>query len=87
MGSGSPEIATGCLIVAERKRRLDGIDRIVLSLSAREVTTGGIAGHFEEVYGGEVSKETISRITEKVTGELAEWFFSVVGCGLSGDLR
>lgn len=26
-----------------------------------------------EVYGAKVSKDTISRITEKVTGELAEW--------------
>jgi hypothetical protein len=32
-----------------------------------------IAAHFEEVYGAKVSKDTISRITEKVAGELAEW--------------
>ncbi|WP_284980763.1 IS256 family transposase [Arthrobacter sp. efr-133-TYG-118] len=57
----------------KRKRRLDGIDRIVLSLSARGLTTGEIAAHFEEVYGARVSKDAISRITEKVVGELAEW--------------
>ncbi len=61
------------VIVPQRKRRLDGIDQIVLSLSARGLTTGEIAAHFEEVYGAMVSKDTISRITEKVTGELAEW--------------
>ena len=27
----------------------------------------------EEVYGAEVSKDTISRITEKVIGEMTEW--------------
>nr|BFE43180.1 hypothetical protein GCM10017547_10730 [Pseudarthrobacter oxydans] len=61
------------VIVPKRKRRLDGIDQIVLSLSARGLTTGEIAAHFEEVYGAKVSKDTISRITEKVASELAEW--------------
>lgn len=61
------------VIVPKRKRRLDGIDQIVLSLSARGLTTGEIAAHFEEVYGAKVSKDTISRISEKVARELAEW--------------
>lgn len=61
------------VIVPKRKRRLDGIDEVVLSLSARGLTTGEIAAHFEEVYGARVSKDTISRITEKVAAELAEW--------------
>ncbi|GAB13249.1 putative transposase [Arthrobacter globiformis NBRC 12137] len=61
------------MIVPKRKRRLDGIDQVVLSFSARGLTTGEIAAHFEEVYGAKVSKDTISRITEKVAGELAEW--------------
>jgi len=34
------------VIVPKRKRRLDGIDQIVLSLSARGLTTGEIAAHF-----------------------------------------
>ncbi|SER37122.1 Transposase, Mutator family [Arthrobacter sp. OV608] len=38
------------------------------------LTTGEIAAHFEEVYGARVSKDTISRITEKAAGELAGWF-------------
>ncbi len=37
------------------------------------MTTGEIAAHFGEVYGAKVSKDTISRITEKVTGEMTEW--------------
>ena len=37
------------------------------------MTTGEIAAHFDEVYGAKVFKDAISRITEKVTGELAEW--------------
>ncbi|MEE1621842.1 IS256 family transposase [Zafaria sp. Z1313] len=60
-------------IVKKRQRRLDGIDEVVLSLSARGLTTGEIAAHFDEVYGATVSKDTISRITEKVAEEMAEW--------------
>jgi Transposase, Mutator family len=37
------------------------------------LTTGEIAAHFQEVYGARVSKDTVSRITEKVTGEMTEW--------------
>jgi transposase-like protein len=37
------------VIVGKRQRRLDGIDEIVLSLTARPLTTGEIAAHFEEV--------------------------------------
>lgn len=61
------------VIVPKRKRRLGGVDQIVLSLTARGLTTGEVVAHFEEVYGAKVSKDTISRITEKVAGELAEW--------------
>jgi transposase-like protein len=61
------------VIVKKRKRRLDGIDEIILSLTARGLTTGEIAAHFQEVYGASVSKDTISRITEKVCEEMAEW--------------
>lgn len=60
-------------IVRKRQRRLDGIDEVVLSLTARGLTTGEIAAHFDEVYGATVSKDTISRITEKVCDEMAEW--------------
>ncbi|MCT2980253.1 IS256 family transposase [Propionibacterium freudenreichii] len=61
------------VIVPKRKRRLEGIDQIVLSLTARGLTTGEMAAYFGEVYGARVSKDTISRISEKVTAELAEW--------------
>jgi transposase-like protein len=60
-------------IVRKRQRRLTGVDEIVLSLSARGLTTGEIAAHFAEVYGATVSKDTISRITDKVIDEMTEW--------------
>jgi transposase-like protein len=60
-------------IVRKRQRRLDGIDEIVLSLTARGLTTGEVAAHFGEVYGASVSKDTISKITDKVIEEMTEW--------------
>jgi transposase-like protein len=44
-----------------------------LSLTARGLTTGEIAAHFEEVYGAKVGKDTISRITDAVVEAMAEW--------------
>jgi transposase-like protein len=60
-------------IVRKRQRRLNGIDEIVLSLTAKGLTTGEVAAHFDDVYGAKVSKDTISRITDKVVGEMTEW--------------
>ena len=60
-------------IVRKRQRRLSGVDEIVLSLYAKGLTTGEISAHFAEIYGASVSKETISRITDKVIEEMQAW--------------
>jgi len=60
-------------IVKKRQRRLTGIDEIVLSLTAKGLTTGEVAAHFQDIYGATVSKDTIGRITDKVVGEMTEW--------------
>ena len=60
-------------IVRKRQRRLADVDEIVLSLYAKGLTTGEISAHFAEIYGASVSKETVSRITDKVVAEMQEW--------------
>jgi transposase-like protein len=60
-------------IVKKRQRRLSGVDEVVLSLYAKGLTTGEISAHFAEIYGVSVSKETISRITDKVVEEMNDW--------------
>ncbi len=60
-------------IVKKRQRRLTGVDEIVLSLYAKGLTTGEISAHFAEIYGASVSRETISRITDKVIEEMQAW--------------
>ena len=60
-------------IIAKRQRRLTGVDEIVISLSAKGLTHGEIAAHLAEVYGAEVSKQTITTITDRVMEGMAEW--------------
>ncbi|MCV7364739.1 IS256 family transposase [Mycolicibacterium neworleansense] len=60
-------------IVKKRQRRLTGVDEVVLSLYAKGLTTGEISAHFAEIYGASVSKEAISRITDKVIEEMNDW--------------
>jgi putative transposase len=60
-------------IVKKRQRRLNGVDQVVLSLYAKGLTTGEISAHFAEIYGASVSKETVSRITDKVIEEMNDW--------------
>jgi putative transposase len=60
-------------IVKKRQRRLNGVDEIVLSLYAKGLTTGEISAHFAEIYGASVSKETVSRITDRVVEEMQSW--------------
>ncbi|TDE19223.1 IS256 family transposase [Nonomuraea mesophila] len=60
-------------LVRKRQRRLSGVDEMVLSLSAKGLTHGEISAHLAEVYGANVSKQTISTITDKVMDGMAEW--------------
>jgi transposase-like protein len=60
-------------IVKKRQRRLSGVEDMVISLSAKGLTTGEIAAHLAEVYGADVSRQTISTITDRVVDGMAEW--------------
>ncbi|MGE4656386.1 transposase [Bifidobacterium longum subsp. suis] len=61
------------VVVRKRQRRLPGVGEVVLSLYVRGLTTGEISAHFQEIYGADVSRETVSRITERVVAEKDEW--------------
>ncbi|MGV1080934.1 MAG: IS256 family transposase [Mycobacterium sp.] len=66
-GSFTPQL------VRKRQRRLTGMDDLVISLSAKGLTHGEISAHLMEVYGAEVSKTTITTITDRVVEGLAAW--------------
>ncbi|MFC5959156.1 IS256 family transposase [Streptomyces pratens] len=60
-------------IVKKRQKRLSGVDEMVISLAAKGLTTGEVQAHLAEVYGADVSRQTISTITDKVLEGMAEW--------------
>lgn len=62
------------VIVGKSKRRVTDVDRVVLSLYAKGLTTGEISAHFADVYGASVSKDTVSRITDRVIEEMVSWW-------------
>ena len=53
--------------------KLTGVEDMVISLSAKGLTHGEIAAHLAEVYGAEVSKQTITAITDRVMDGMTEW--------------
>jgi putative transposase len=61
------------VMVPKRKRRLGGVDQMVLSLSAKGLTHGEISAHLAEIYDVSVSKETVTRITDSVIETMVEW--------------
>lgn len=69
----TPDSSLAPQIVKNRQRRLTGIDEIVLSLTAKGLTTGEVSAHFQDVYGATVLKDIISWITDKVVGEVIQW--------------
>jgi transposase-like protein len=59
--------------VPKHARRLEGLGANVISLYAKGLTTGEIQAHLHEIYGTEVSRETISKITDAVLPDLVAW--------------
>lgn len=59
--------------VPKHQRRLDGLSGNVISLYAKGLTTGEIQAHLEEIYDTGVSRETISKITDEIVGDMKIW--------------
>ncbi|MEE1623002.1 IS256 family transposase [Zafaria sp. Z1313] len=61
------------VIVPKRSRRLGKVEDMILSLYARGMSTRDIGAHLEEIYGAKVSAATISRVTDVIADEVAQW--------------
>jgi len=59
--------------VPKHVRRLDGLSGNIISLYAKGMTTGDIQQHLAEIYDTEISRETISKITDAVVDDLQAW--------------
>ena len=60
-------------LVGKRQTRLAGLDDKVLSLYGGGMTVRDIAHHLSEIYGTELSPDTISRITDAVLKDVQAW--------------
>lgn len=59
--------------IPKHVRRLDGLSGNIISLYAKGMTTGDIQAHLGEIYGTEISRETISKITDQIVEDMAAW--------------
>src|SRR3954464_9229930 len=60
-------------LVAKRQTRLAGLDDKILGLYAGGMTVRDISAHLAELYGVDVGRDTISRVTDAVLEDVAAW--------------
>jgi putative transposase len=60
-------------IVRKRQRRFEGFDDKILALYARGMSTRDISAHLEEIYGVEVGRDLISKVTDAVMEDARAW--------------
>jgi transposase-like protein len=61
------------MLVPKGKRRLDGIDGMIISLYAGGMTVRDIQHHLYQTLGTELSHDTISKITDEILDEVVAW--------------
>jgi len=60
-------------LVGKRQTRLAGLDERVLDLYAGGMSVRDIAEHLRRLYGVQVGRDTISRVTDAVLEDIAAW--------------
>src|SRR3954465_2123586 len=60
-------------LVAKRQTRLAGLDDKILGLYAGGMTVRDISAHLADLYGVDVGRDTISRVTDAVLEDIAPW--------------
>lgn len=61
------------ILVGKRQKRLQLLNDQVLSLYARGMTVRDIQSYLEELYGTEISRDLITRITDGILEDVTEW--------------
>lgn len=60
-------------IVKKRQRRFEGFDEKILALYSRGLSTRDISAHLHEIYGVDVGRDLISRVTDGVMDDVRDW--------------
>lgn len=74
-------------VVPKYARRLAGFDEAVISLYAKGMTTGDIVNHLSEVYGDEVSRDLVSKVTDQILNDMVDWWAKLPLCVPSTGAR
>ena len=60
-------------LVPKRERILKGSEELILSLYAKGMSVSDISTHLDDLYGYQLSEQTISNITEAIMDKAKEW--------------
>jgi len=60
-------------VIEKRQTRTDEVEKRVLAMYAKGMSTRDIESHLRDIYGIDASASLISRITDKIMPEAAEW--------------
>jgi putative transposase len=60
-------------IVRKRQRRFEGFDDKILALYSRGLSTRDISAHLHEIYGVQVGRDLISKVTDAVMDDARAW--------------
>ena len=60
-------------VIKKRQRDISGLEEKIISMYAKGMTTRDIQAHIVDIYGYEISPETVSHITDKVLERAKEW--------------
>jgi putative transposase len=60
-------------LVRKRQRRFEGFDDKILALYSRGMSTRDIEAHLRELYGVDVGRDLISRVTDAIMDDVRAW--------------
>jgi transposase-like protein len=60
-------------VVKKHQKDISGLEEKIISMYAKGMTTRDIQAHIKDLYGYEISPETVSSITDKVMERAREW--------------
>ena len=86
---GAPRDRAGSFtprLVRKGQRRMDGLDAMIIGLYAGGMTAREIRHHLESTIGVDLSRGTISKVTDAVCDAVMEWQRRPPGGLLPGDL-
>jgi transposase-like protein len=61
------------MLIKKRQSTAEGLENIIISLYAKGMSTSDIEQQIQDMYNFNISTATISRITDRITGDIIAW--------------